>query len=198
MGREARCHCRWGDESGAVKALLETDELIVRGEVKRRARLTTLAQPRADGDVLRFTAGGEPVELSLGAREAALWVRRMTEPPPSLAAKLGVGPHARALVLGEVSDAALSQALEGATTSLAAEARVLMGVVADEAEVAYAIDAHAALTAGAPIWIIHGKGKSAAIGDNAVRALMRAAGYIDTKVAAVSDSLSATRYAKRT
>jgi hypothetical protein len=45
------------------------------------------------------------------------------------------------------------------------------------------------------VWVVHGKGRtSSAPGDNAVRAVLRGAGWRDTKVSAVADDWSATRY----
>ncbi len=58
------------------------------------------------------------------------------------------------------------------------------------------MEAVAAL-APSPVWIVHGKGKAAVFGDNAVRAAMRAEGWIDIKACAVSETLSATRYKRR-
>ena len=55
---------------------------------------------------------------------------------------------------------------------------------------------HATLPRGTPIWIVHGKGPRAPFGEGPVRRLMREAGYRDTKVSAVSDDLSATRYSR--
>lgn len=74
-------------------------------------------------------------------------------------------------------------------------AALLIVRAADEGALNAALAASAGSTA--PVWIIHGKGKAAIFGEGPVRTLMRERGFIDTKVSAVSDSLSATRYAKR-
>jgi hypothetical protein len=75
-------------------------------------------------------------------------------------------------------------------------ASLLIVQAADEGALKTALAASEGSTA--PFWIVHGKGKAAAFGDNApVRALMRGRGFIDTKVSAVSDALSATRYVRR-
>ncbi len=54
---------------------------------------------------------------------------------------------------------------------------------------------HETLSVGRPIWLVYSKGAKAAFGERAVREGMRSAGYKDTKVTAVSDTLNATRYA---
>ncbi len=197
MGREATCRCRCGGEAGTVKALLESTELILRGEIRRRVAFDTVTAVRAEGDALRLAAGGEDIELMLGAAEAAIWARKLASKPPTLREKLGIGPDAPALVLGNVVAPELAAALDGCGTAVAAEAQALIAVAGDENQLGEALRAHATLPGKVPIWIIHGKGRSAAFGEAAVRAAMRAGGYIDTKVSAVSATLSATRYTRK-
>jgi hypothetical protein len=196
MGLEARCLCRWQGGAGEVKALLETHELILRGDFKRRYALVAMADVSVVGEDLRFTSGGEGVALALGAARAGRWAKKIGEPPPSLAKKLGVGPSSRALVIGQVSSAALQEALAGGTAASTDEARLSLAVVADAAALECALRAHATMPRGIPIWIVHGKGPRAPFGEGPVRRLMREAGYRDTKVSAVSDDLSATRYSR--
>ena len=76
-------------------------------------------------------------------------------------------------------------------------ARSSLAVVTSEAALSAAVEVHAALPAGAPIWIVYGKGRQAVLGEAAVRGYMRAHGYIDSKVSAVSETLSATRFTRR-
>lgn len=47
---------------------------------------------------------------------------------------------------------------------------------------------------GLQVWCVHGKGADAAVGDAAVRAAFRGAGWVDIKASAVSDALTATLY----
>jgi hypothetical protein len=197
MGLEASCLCRWPGGSGEVKALLESDSLILRGAHRQVFPLATLDAARCEGDSLCFTAAGEAFELALGAERAARWAKKILTPPPSLAAKLGIGPNAKALVIGTVDDPALAEALAGNIAATEAEARLSLAIVTDEAVLAAALRGHDAALGGKPIWIVHGKGRHATFGEAAVRAFMRAAGWMDNKVAAVSERLSATRYARR-
>ena len=196
MGAEATCRCRWPGGSGEVKALLETRELILRGFLRRVVPLAKMANLRVEGDSLSFTTGGETIALELGAARARRWAEKIAN-PPTLAAKLGIGPAAKAWVIGTVTEAALLEALSDGMAASPEEARLSLAVVTSEDGLAETARMHETLLPGAPIWIIHGKGKQAAIGDNAVRRFMRAAGYIDTKISGVSDTLSATRYARR-
>ena len=49
MGCEVHCKCWWADQTGAVKALLESDEIIVRGDIKRRVRLADISRHQVVG-----------------------------------------------------------------------------------------------------------------------------------------------------
>jgi hypothetical protein len=199
MGREATCPAQVGPERAEVKALLESTELILRGAIKRRYRVAELRDVRVAGGALHFQVGGETVALRLGVEQSQSWATKIKTPPPSLAAKLGVGPTQRAFVCGVVDDAALVQALQTATTTDAKSAHVLLAVLRNEADLSNAIKTHARM--GCPaMWVVYrkgeGKGKAAALGDTQVRQTLRAQGYMDNKTAAVSDTLTATRYAR--
>lgn len=195
MGRVANCHCRAGAENAPAKALLESTELILRGAVKRRYPLSTIAQVQVHGAELRFQSGGEAVALGLGADEAAAWARKLLKPPPSLAAKLGVGPDQPVFVLGAVRDPALAAALQGAVTDDAAQARQWLALLLAPAELQGLLQALQLKPAPA-VWAVYRKGPAAEPGDAQVRQTLRAAGYRDTKTSAVSDTLTATRYAR--
>jgi hypothetical protein len=197
MGLEQKCRASWPGGSGDVKALLETHELILRGDVKRSFPIARLANIRVDAENLRFRAADEEIALTLGAEIAGRWAKKLTTPPPSLAQKLGVGPTSKALVIGEIDDAALSEALGGNIVASPEEARLCVAVVRDEEALRQALLVQQSCAFETLIWIANVKGPRSPFGDNAVRSFMRNAGYIDNKVSAVSDILSATRYARR-
>ncbi len=197
MGLEASCPGRWPGGEGEVKALLEAHALILRGGLRRPWPIAALSQVRVEGEVLRLSADGEPLDLFLGAVQAARWARKIQTPPPSLAQKLGVGPQARVLLLGAPSDPALIQAVEGARATDAAQAALCLTEVEDSEALARALDAHAALAPYTPLWVAYRKGPGAAFGEGAVRAALRARGYADVKVCAVSSERSATRFHHR-
>jgi hypothetical protein len=197
MGREALCACRCGAEAGEVKALLETHEVILRGAVKRRIPIASMTDIRVVGESLHLAAGTEAVALELGGVEAARWAAKLTTPPPSLRQKLGVGPDCLAFVVGDIDGTPLAEALAGVCARAPATARVMVAVVRDEAALKRSVATHASLPAGAAIWVVYGKGRTAAFGEGAVRTFMRAHGFIDTKISGVSQALSAMRYIRR-
>ena len=196
MGREAQCFCRWGASGAEVKALLESDVLILRGDMKRRVSLSSLAGVRVVGEELCFEVGLEPVALALGTNEAARWAKKIATPPPSLRQKLGIGDAVKGYVIGSLHEPALIAALKGAQTSVAADARMAIAIVESAVDLENAVRAHAKLSRSAPIWVVHRKGRRAAFGEGAVRQTMRTKGFMDTKVAAVSAEFTATRYSR--
>lgn len=183
----------WQGQSGRCRVLLESDALILRGEVRARLGRASLGHAVAEGDDLRIATPAGLLVITLGAAAAERWAEALARPLPSLAGKLGVGPDRPALVLGEVDDPALEAALDGARTGDAARAAALVAVVTTPAALDAALDlaaAHPAL----PLWCIHARGRGAEPSDAAIRARLRAAGMIDTRSSAVSERLTATRY----
>lgn len=192
MGREAICDIDYDGRLGRAKALLESDVLILRKPIGLTVARAALAHPRVEDDTLILEAPAGPLRLMLGAVEAGRWLKAIQTPPPSLASKLGITPGLAVWAYGDLSDPTLVEALTGITPSPPAAAT--LGVArAKDAETLVAI---LAANPPSPLWIIHGKGKGV-FGDNDVRAVMRAAEWIDTKVSAVSGALSATRYGRR-
>lgn len=81
------------------------------------------------------------------------------------------------------------------TVAASADADMIVAVIRSEGEIESALDIARAATL--PVWIVAGKGKFATVSDSAIRTLMRANGFIDTKTSGVSDRWTATRYAPR-
>lgn len=192
MGREAEGHAVWRGASGAAKAYLESDGIILRGEVRGKLSRAGLMGWRVEGEDLCLRSDGEPLVLTLGAREAAAWVKALEKPVPSLAQKLGVSGAARAWVMGGPPPEEIAVAVAGAEASAPEGAAVVVAVLTGPA------DLEAALTAGRAsglrVWCVHGKGQGATVSDAAVRASFRAAGWMDIKASAVSGDFTATLY----
>jgi hypothetical protein len=192
MGREAEGHAVWRGQSGVVKALLESDGIILRGEVRGKLPRAGLMDWRVEGEDLCLRSDGEGLMLTLGAAEAAAWVRALDRPVPSLAAKLGVSATARALLIGGPAPEELAVALAGALAVGQEGAAVIVAVLTgpDDLEAALA----AGRKTGLRVWCVHGRGRGAAVPDGVVRKVFRAAGWMDIKSSAVSGGFSATLY----
>jgi|JI8StandDraft_1071087.scaffolds.fasta_scaffold415693_2 hypothetical protein len=74
MGREAAGHAARRGVSGAVRAILESDSINLRGEVRARFRRDRLIDWRVEGEGLCLLSDSEARVLMLGAKEAAGWM----------------------------------------------------------------------------------------------------------------------------
>ena len=193
MGRETIAVARWGGAVEEVKALLEAREIILRGAIKARiprSGITRIAVE--DGDLVLWCQDG-PLVLELGATEVAKWHEALLKPPPTLAAKLGIGPDRQGYLIGKPDDHELEAALSCAVAASPGEAHVLLAMTLCAADLAAALEVAKAHPRHF-LWCIYEKGKTASFGDTAVRSFMREHGYVDSKSCAVSDRLTATRY----
>lgn len=192
MGREAFAEVSYAGRSGRAKALLEAEGIILRRPLGLTIARGSIRALTVDGGDLVGQAEQGPFRLSLGAGEALKWKTNLERPPPTLAEKMGITAGLSIWTFGALDGPELEGALAG-TADAGAGAASLGVARVDGPEAMETV----AAVAPSPVWIIHGKGKAAVFGDNAVRAAMRAEGWIDTKACAVSETLSATRYRRR-
>lgn len=192
MGREAEGHAVWRGQSGAVKAYLESDGIILRGEVRGKLPRAGLMDWRVEGEDLCLRAEGEPLVLTLGAKEAAAWVKALDKPPPSLAAKLGVSADARVWVIGGPAPEEIAVAVAGAEMPGPEGAALIVAVLTGPDDLRAALSAGQA--SGLRVWCVHGKGRGAVVSDAMVREAFRTAGWMDIKSSSVSEAFSATLY----
>lgn len=192
MGREAEGLAVWRGASGAVKAHLESDRITLRGHIRATLPRDGLMGWRVEGDDLCLRSDGAQLILTLGAKEAAYWVRALDKPAPSLAAKLGVSPDARALMLGGPAPDEIAVAVAGSLASGPDRAALIIAVLSGPGDLPDAL--LSGQRHGLRVWCVHGKGKGADVADGAVRDAFRGAGWTDIKACAVSEAWTATLY----
>jgi hypothetical protein len=200
MGREAICQLQWAGESGEAKVLLETQELIVRGGggLSRRAvPIQLLTQVEVDGEQLRFHAGADAVTLTLGQAQAQSWAKKLTAPPPTLAAKLGIDAGTQVSLIGNFDSAELAGAIAAAASTESRHPDLILAHLRNLGDLDYALDLLKTHASHPPVWIIYPKGAGKAIGETQIRETLRRAGWMDTKVASVSATLTALRFNAR-
>ena len=195
MGLETKCRAKVDDGSGKVReadatVLLETDELIVRGEARIRVPRASIKKVSARAGVLTVSAPPATIALTLGADAAAKWKTKIEEPPKRLIDKLDVKPGAKVWLFDiddEILIAQVGQRTDGVTRgSSASECDVVFVDVNSEKElnrIGKAIDA--THDTGA-VWVIHRKGPTG-VADTTIFAKARELGLVYTKVARVSD-----------
>jgi len=198
MGREATCRCKWGEEEGDCKVLLEGSELIFRLAIRRRVSLSSLANISTRGGSLLFRVGHDRVQMDLSPEAAERWAKAIATPPPSLAGKLGISSTTRLLVIGKAEAQELSAAVAEAGAVVKKEANLILICANSQPEIDHALDqCFEGKTCSASLWIIHPKGAPSGIDGSALRDLLRHRGYVDTKIASVSATLTAIRFNPR-
>jgi hypothetical protein len=197
MGREATCHCKWGNEEGDCKVLLESGELILRLGLRRRVPLSSLAGVVTRGNKLVFRVGQEPVELHLGSEIAERWAKAITTPAPSLARKLGISPATRLRVIGKIAGDELHAAVAEAGSVGESDPNLALLCATSQLEMDHALTQwFKAPTSSTPLWVVFPKGASSEVKESDLRKLFRGRGFMDTKIASVSPKLTAIRFNK--
>jgi hypothetical protein len=197
MGREATCHCKWGDEEADCKVLLESGELILRHGLRRKVPFSALAEVSTHGDKLVFRVGQDPVELRLGPDIAQRWAKAIATPVPSLATKLGISLATKLLVIGKVESDELKAAVAEAGAVGGREVNLTLICANRRSEMDQALaEWFKGGTSSGPLWTVFPKGASSEVKESALRELLRSRGFMDTKVASVSAKLTAIRFNK--
>jgi hypothetical protein len=195
MGREATCQCDWAGTKAEVKALLETSELILRGEIRKKIPFAALKEVEAKADRLCFMIDGERIQLFLGKDQAAKWAAAIKAGPVPLAKKLGITDQSIVRTIGEASDEALQFALAQAAQISAKNPSLIVACVDTPKSLDAAIrKAESQLAKAVPIWLVYRKGPGHALNETMIRSALLPTGLVDTKVASVSATLTAIRF----
>jgi hypothetical protein len=194
MGQEVQCSAHVGGRTIVGKAMLETDELLFRGDERVRIRLADIKRATAADGRLVVRHKGGTVSFELG-KAAIRWAERINH-PPTLADKLGVKPGHRVALVG-FDDPAFTKTLEerGADVGRGRPRKgsdvVFLGVHRprdlDRLETLEATMARA----GA-VWVVYPKGRKDPSEVDVIEA-GKAAGFVDVKVARFSDTHTALK-----
>jgi hypothetical protein len=203
MGSELPCRATMGDRSGAGKALLETNELVFRGDKKDfrfRIAFEDIKKVVALGDRLVIDGPKVHAVLELGAKYAARWAEKIKNPPTRLD-KLGIAEGTKMCVVG-VDDPQFRSEVE------ARGAKATWGKLVDGVElVFFGVEKGSelprlgkmkeSLAPAGGVWVVRPKGAAASaagVGEAEVRAAAKAAGLVDVKVCAFSATHTADKY----
>jgi hypothetical protein len=197
LGLEATCAAKLGDAESRGKALLETTELVFRGDFRVRVPFGQVTGLAVDGERLVVRFGGQSLALALGSAAAARWADKIRN-PPSLLDKLGVKPSSRVAAVGAFAADFVSELAARAAELARGTPRAPVDIVFLAAESHAALgrleSLRARIAPDGAIWIVCPKGRAAAIPEGDVRAAARAVGLVDVKVAAFSATHTAYKY----
>jgi DUF3052 family protein len=194
MGQEARCTVRFGDRVSVGKALLESEELLFRGEFRLAIPLGEVRSVDTSGGHLTLIFGAGSATFELGPL-AEQWAQRVRN-PRTLLDKLGVKPGQRVAIVG-LADEDFRARLAASGVELSAEQPApdtdLIFYLAERPEDLDALaELRHALKSNGGIWVVSPRGRPA-IKDVVIMAAARQAGLVDVKVAAFSKTHTALK-----
>ena len=109
MGRQAEGPVWYRKQQGLAKLLLESDEIICRGQIKARLPRSQITTWAVEGEDLILTTQNGPLRATLGAKGAPAWLRALDKPGTTLAEKLGLSERSSAFVPVPLLDYALGR-----------------------------------------------------------------------------------------
>jgi hypothetical protein len=213
VGSELKCTVRFGKETSEGKALLETNEVLFRGEFRLKIPFSAIKSVKAVNGELRITfaeeksaqagvpfeAQGKPVLLEAGFQLGAAaekWCEKILHPKTRIE-KIGVKAGAKVSLFGKFDAEFLEELkpLVGATTKdkVAADTGTVF-FAADSLKELAAVGKVAKLLKGAAaLWIVYPKGQKT-ITENDVIAAVRKMGLKDVKVVGFSAAHTALKF----
>jgi hypothetical protein len=193
MGAEVKCRVIFGGQTSEGKALLETNEIIFRGDFRLKIALKEIKKLKASKDELRILFPKGEAIFVLGA-QTAKWAQQILH-PKSVIEKIGVRNGAKAVVL-HVNDKDFVEKL-GAVAAISDRLANNCEVIFFGAEAAEDLKRVPSLVkAMAPdgaLWIIYPKGVQV-IREIDVLTAGRKAGLKDIKVVGFSGTHTALKF----
>ncbi len=196
MGQEASVTGTWMGKASPGKALLETDHLLFRGDVRVKLMLADLLSVEQVGEALVLTTTDGSLSLDLGAKKAADWLNRIRNPRAVLD-KLGIKPGVTVALYGTPDPVLAAElARAGVAGDVGAGADLILLVADQAAKLAAVADIAPTLGPKAGLWVVYPKGRRDITQDD-VFAAGRGAGLVDNKVCGVSPTHTALKFVRR-
>lgn len=194
MGRELKTTIVADGVRSMAVVLLESEEIIVRGELRQRIPFSSISAARVSGATLDVTHALGHLSIELGDTADA-WLARIRS-PKSLIDKLGVGPTHRVVVLSlddAVFLADLRTRCHHVTTRLTTSKPdvVVVGCRA-MSDLDRLAEFEGKITRDGAIWTVWAKGRRELREDD-IRRAATAAGLVDVKVVKFSETHSALK-----
>jgi hypothetical protein len=195
MGNELKCNVRSGTQQSEGKALLETNEVIFRGDFRLKIPFSTIKSAKAvDGELRLQTAEGLAV-FQLGSA-AEKWCEKILH-PKSRIEKLGVTLGAKVSLLGDF-DADFFREIAGLTKSVntgkaAADSDFIFFAAKSLKDLSGLPRLVKSMQGAVALWIVYPKGQKH-ITEGDVLSAGRKAGLKDVKVVGFSPTHTALKF----
>ena len=197
MGNELPCKVRSGEKTSTGKALLESSEIIFRGDLRLKIPLQSLHSVWAHGGELhlRWEEGAAVFELG---DHAERWAHKILH-PKSTADKLGIKPGLIVSVMG-MDDTNLLATLRSTAKSFSEtkplKASDLIFLKAESMKQLVPVKTLAAsLSSVGALWIVYPKGRQE-IKEQNVLDTGRQAGLVDVRVVSFSSTHTALKFVR--
>lgn len=194
MGYTADCKLAYDGKAYSGKALLETDYLEFKGELKLKVPFKTITSAVLQREVLQVKFDGRVALFDVGD-QSGKWLQKILN-PKSLLDKLGVKPEHKVCVLKIADKVFLNDLEKRATkffTRLVSGCDVIFFGAEKESALAALGRCKAALKKDGAIWVVNPKGQKS-FNENHVLAAGKKAGLVDVKVVKFSETHTAHRF----
>lgn len=191
MGLEAVCDVVVDAERGTGRVHLDSDALIVRGELRVRVPFSQITALSSEKGWLDVRFGDRRARLFLGPR-AEFWATKIRS-PRGLMDKLGVKPGSKVSLVG-IPDSSLVKEFRAHADSVSI-GRVRKGAelvffgVENPQDLNRLKELRSRLAPTGSLWVFWRKGGKTLREDD-IRAVLPRAGLVDVKVASISAALS--------
>jgi len=189
MGQEIKCRVDYGRESSQGKALLETSEVLFRGDFRLKIPFQGIKELDVSRGKLTIQFGDGCAVFHLGD-SAEKWAARIRNPPSRLD-KLGVKAGTKFHLIGRQDDDFRRELSDRGAIASRSEPDLVFLSIKDKEELV-----ELAYVGDSAVWVIYPKGIKA-VTENDVISAGRAAGLIDTKVCSFSATHTALRFKRR-
>jgi hypothetical protein len=197
MGRELLCTVRSGGKSSRGKALLETNEIVFRGELPLKISLASLKSVASrDGELhLRWPEGTAIFELG---DQADKWAHRILH-PKSVGEKLGLKPGLRVSAVGKFENGFLRELRDDAAafsdSKALKDSDLIFFAVDEAANLVRAPQLASSLRGAGALWIVYPKGRQE-IKEQQVLDAGKRAKLVDVKVVSFSAAHTALKFVR--
>jgi hypothetical protein len=194
MGNEANCTVRFGKQESVGKALLETSELLFRGEFRLKIAFQSIQSVKAVAGELRVEFSEGKAVFAIGPL-AEKWAHKIQN-PKSVIEKLGM-QRGEAVSVAGVEDKEFLRQLSELACRVRAKpdqdtARIFLGAE-QKATLAKLKSLASSMNKDAAIWVVYPKGQKH-IRESDVLAAGRKAGLKDVKVVGFSATHTALKF----
>jgi hypothetical protein len=196
MGNQLSCTLRHAGKSFSGKALLESSEIIFRGDTRLKIPLNAITKINAAGSELHVRTKDDLAIFELGARTAAQWHQKITN-PKSVLEKLGVKPGQSVALFGAFpADFLTSLKTHGARIAenkIAKDSPWIFLAATEKADLRRVSSIARQIQGPAALWLVYSKGQRS-ITESDVRSAGLQAGLVDIKVVSFSPTHTALKF----